>query len=82
MSLGTCKKESELYQPFIRIAQIIAEISVDSSQNQRRIAGVWIDTHKKKSETTNIDSNISLIPNICFVQEDTLDVENVADLRD
>ena len=55
---------------------------MDSSQIQRRIAGVWIDTHKKKSETTNIDSNILLIPNICFVQEDTLDVENVADLRD
>ena len=82
LSLGTCKKESELYQSFIRIAQIIAEISVDSSQNQRRIAGVWIDTHKKKSETTNIDSNISLIPNICFVQGDTPDVENMADLRD
>ena len=32
-SLGMCKKESELYQPFVRIAQTIAEMSVDSSQN-------------------------------------------------
>jgi len=82
LSLGTRKKESELYQPFIRIAQTIAEMLVDSSQNQRRIAGVWIDTHKKEPETTNIDSNISLIPDICFVQGDTPDVGNMADLRD
>jgi len=66
-SLSTCKKESELYQPFIRIAQTIAEMLVDSSQNQCRIADVWIDTHKEEPETTNIDSNISLIPDICFV---------------
>ena len=81
-SLGTRKKESELYQPFVRIAQTIAEMSVDSSQNQHHIAGVWIDTHKKEPETTNIDSNISLIPDICFVQGDTPEAENVADLRD
>jgi len=81
-SLGTCKKESELYQPFVRIAQTIAEMSVDSSQNQYHIAGVWIDTHKKEPETTNIDSNISLIPDICFVQGDITDAENIADLRD
>ena len=81
LSLGMCKKESELYQPFIRIAQMIAEMLVDSSQNQYHIAGVWIDTHKKEPETTNIDSNISLIPDICFVQGDTPDVENVTDLR-
>ena len=81
-SPGTRKKESEFYQPFVRIAQTIAEMSVDSSQNQRRIAGVWIDTHKKEPETTNIDSNISLIPDICFVRGDTPDAENVADLRD
>ena len=31
LSLGTCKKESELYQPFTRITQIIAEMLVDSS---------------------------------------------------
>jgi len=66
-SLGTCKKESELYQLFVRITQTIAEMLVDSSQNQCCIADVWIDTHKKKPETTNIDSNISLIPDICFV---------------
>jgi len=81
-SLGTRKKEFELYQPFVRIAQTIAEMSVDSSQNQRRIAGVWIDTHKKEPETTNINSNISLIPDICFAQGDTPDAENMADLRD
>ena len=39
-SPGTHKKESELYQPFVRIAQMIAEMSVDSSQNQHRIVGV------------------------------------------
>jgi len=81
-SLGMRKKESELYQPFVRITQTIADMSVDSSQNQRRIAGVWIDTHKKEPETTNIDSNISLIPDICFVRGDTPEAENVADLRD
>jgi len=62
-----CKKESELYQPFVRIAQTIAEMLVNSSQNQHCIVDVWIDTHKKEHETTNIDSNISLIPDICFV---------------
>ena len=66
-SLGMRKKESELYQSFVRIAQTIAKMLVDSSQNQHRIAGVWIDTHKKKPKKTNIDSNISLIPDICFV---------------
>ena len=81
-SPGMHKKESELYQPFVRIAQTIAEMSVDSSQNQHCIADVWIDTHKKEPETTNIDSNISLIPDICFVRGDTPEVENVADLRD
>jgi len=40
LSLGMCKKKSELYQPFIRISQTIAEMLVDSSQNQHRIAGV------------------------------------------
>ena len=81
LSLGMCKKESELHQPFIRIAQIIAEMLVDSSQNQHQIVGVWTNTHKKEPKTTNIDSNISLIPDICFVQGDTPDVENVTNLR-
>jgi len=76
-----CKKESELHQPFIRIAQMIAEMLVDSSQNQHQIVGVWTNTHKKEPKTTNIDSNISLIPDICFVQGDTPDVENVTNLR-
>jgi len=76
------KKESELYQPFVRITQTIAKILVDSSQNQCRITGVWIDTHKKEPKTTNIDSNISLISDICFVRGDTPEAENVADLRD
>ena len=61
---------------------MIAKMLVDSSQNQYHIAGVWIDTHKREPETTNIDSNISLIPDIYFVQEDTTEAENVADLRD
>jgi len=82
LSLGMHKKESELYQPFVRIAQTIAEMSVDLSQNQHHIAGVWINTHKKEPETTNIDSNISLIPDICFVRGDTPEAENVADFRD
>jgi len=82
LSLGTRKKESELYQPFVRIIQTIAKMSVDSNQNQRRIAGVWIDTHKKEPKTTNIDSNISLIPDICFVRGDIPEAENMADLRD
>ena len=54
---------------------------VDSGQNQYHIEGVWIDIHTKKPETTNIDSNISFISDICFVQEDTPEVENIADLR-
>jgi len=56
-------------------------MSVEPSQNQHHIASVWIDTHKKEPETTNIDSKISLIPDICFVRGDTPDAENVADLR-
>ena len=40
LSLGTHKKESELYQPFIRITQMIAKMSVDLSQNQCYITGV------------------------------------------
>ena len=82
LSLGTHKKESELYQPFVKIAQTIAEMLVDLSQNQRYIAGIWIDTHKEEPEITNIDSNISLIPDICFIRGDTPEAENVADLRD
>jgi len=54
---------------------------VDLSQNQYHIAGVWIDIHTKKPEKTNIDSNISLISDICFVQGDTPEAENIADLR-
>jgi len=61
---------------------MIAEILVDSSQNQHCIIDVWINTHKKEPETTNIDSNISLIPDICFVQGDTPEAENMTDLRD
>ena len=80
--LGMCKKEFELYQLFIRIAQTIAKMSVDLSQNQYCIAGVWINIHKNEPKTTNIDSNISLIPDICFVRGDTPEAENVADLRD
>jgi len=61
---------------------MIAKMSVDLSQNQHCIAGVWIDTHKKKPETTNINSNFSLIPDICFIRGDTSEAENMADLRD
>jgi len=61
------KKEFELYQLFIRITQMIAEMLVDSGQNQHCIVDIWIDTYKNELKTTNIDSNISLISDICFV---------------
>ena len=66
-SLGMHKKEFELYQLFIRITQMIAEMLVDSSQNQHCIVDIWIDTYKNELKTTNIDFNISLISDICFV---------------
>ena len=55
---------------------------MDSSQNQHHIADIWIDTHKKEPETTNINSNILLIPDICFVQGDIPKAKNIVDLRD
>ena len=61
---------------------MITKISVDSSQNQYHIADIWIDTHKKEPETTNINSNILLIPDICFVQGDIPKAKNIVDLRD
>ena len=46
---------------------MIAEMLVDSSQNQHCIVDIWIDTYKNELKTTNIDFNISLISDICFV---------------
>jgi len=61
---------------------MIAKMSVDLSQNQHHIAGIWINIHKKEPKTTNINSNFLLIPDICFIRGDTPEAENVADLKD
>ncbi|KAL9712309.1 hypothetical protein Ac2012v2_8362 [Leucoagaricus gongylophorus] len=75
-SPGKRRRESWIYQPFVRIAQNIAEMSADSSQNHRHVPGVWVDPHSQEPETNDLASE--LMPDICFVQGDNLRAENLA----
>ena len=75
-SPGKYKWESWIYQPFIRIAQNIAEMSADSSQNHHYVLGIWIDPHSQEPETNDLASK--LMSDICFVQEDNPWAENLA----
>ena len=66
-SLSKYRWESWIYPSFVRIVQKIAKILANLSQDQHYIPGGWIDSHNWKPKTNGLDSNISLIPDICLV---------------
>jgi len=64
-------KEVELYQPFVEITQTIAK-NTEKYQGRSHLPGTWVGTHNKSPTTSNPDSDIVLIPDVCFAYEDPL----------
>jgi len=65
------KREVELYQPFAKITQSIAK-NTEKYQHRRHLRGIWVNTHNKMPTTNNPDSDLVLIPDVCFAYEDPL----------
>jgi len=68
---GKCKRELELYWPFVEIAQSIAK-NTEKYQHQRHLRGTWVDTHNQSPTTSNRDSDIVLAPDVCVSCENPL----------
>ena len=64
-------KELELYEPFVEIAQTIAK-NTEKYQCQRHLRGTWVHTHNRKPTSSNPDSDLVLIPDVCFVHGDPI----------
>jgi len=68
---GKHKRELELYQPFVEIAQLITK-NTEKYQHQHHLQGTWVDIHNQSPTTSNPDSNLVLAPNVCFAYENPL----------
>jgi len=64
-------KELELYEPFVEIAQTIAK-NTEKYQRQRHLRGTWVHTHNRKPTSSNPDSDLVLIPDVCFAHGDPI----------
>jgi len=68
---GKHKRELELYQLFVEIAQLITK-NTEKYQHQHHLQGTWVDTHNQSPTTSNPDSNLVLAPDVCFAYENPL----------
>jgi len=61
----------ELYELFVEIAQTITK-NTEKHQHQRHLRGTWVHMHNRKPTLSNPDSDLVLIPDICFAHRDPI----------